>query len=146
MEAIDMDRLCVSALSLGLAQSAFEAAVGYAKERVQFGRPIAGFEAIQFKIADMATQIEAARRLIYYAAQRDEKGLHAAKECNMAKVFTSDMVMKVAIETVQVFGGYGYLKEYTVERYLREAKLPQIYAGTNEIIRLVIARHLFGKP
>jgi acyl-CoA dehydrogenase len=127
---------------LGIATGAYEHALAYAKERVQFGQPIAKLQAIQFKLADMATAIEAARLLIYRAAYLRQQGHNCKREASMAKLFATDTAMKVTTEAIQVFGGYGYTREYPVERLFRDAKVTQIYEGTNEIQRLVIASTL----
>lgn len=135
-------RIGIGAQALGIATAAYEYALAYAKERVQFGRPIAEHQAIQFKLADMATAIEAARLLIYRAAQLRQQGHNCKREASMAKLFATDTAMKVTTEAIQVFGGYGYTREYPVERLFRDAKITQIYEGTNEIQRLVIASTL----
>lgn len=135
-------RIGIGAQALGLAQGAFEHAVSYARERIQFGKPIAQLQAIQFKLADMATSIEAARLLVYHAADLYQQGLPCAKEASMAKMFASNTAMRVTTEAVQVLGGYGYTRDYPVERMFRDAKVTQIYEGTNEIQHLVIANQL----
>ncbi|SHI61322.1 Acyl-CoA dehydrogenase, C-terminal domain [Desulfofundulus thermosubterraneus DSM 16057] len=117
-------------------------ALEYSKQRVQFGRPIAEFQAIQFMLADMATRIDAARLLVYRAARLKDKGLPHSKEASMAKMYATDTAMFVTTNAVQILGGYGYCKEYPVERYMRDAKITQIYEGTNQIQRLVIAKNL----
>jgi alkylation response protein AidB-like acyl-CoA dehydrogenase len=143
MRTLDHTRITIAAQALGLAQGAFEAATAYAKERKQFGKPIFDFQAVQFMLADMAMQIEAARGLTYQAAvksEREEGDLtfySAASKC-----FATDVAMKVTTDAVQVLGGYGYVNDYPVERMMRDAKLTQIYEGTNQIQRLVMARHL----
>ncbi|SFH24511.1 butyryl-CoA dehydrogenase [Desulfotomaculum arcticum] len=142
MSVLDSGRIEIAALALGIAQAALEESVKYSKERVQFGRPIAKFQAIQWKLADMATQIQAARLLIYHAAYLKDQGQNYTKEAAMAKLFASDVANKVTNEAVQIHGGYGYIKEYVVERLYRDAKITQIYEGTNEIQRVVIARQL----
>lgn len=146
MELFDYARVECASSCVALAQAALDAAIEYAKQRVQFGQPIAEFQGIQFMLADMATQVEAARLLTYYAADRIDQGLPASKEAAMCKVFASDMAMKVTIDAVQIFGGYGYMKDYPVERYMRDAKIGQIYDGTNQIQRMIIARHLLKSP
>ncbi len=140
MSLLDGGRIGIAAQGLGIAQAAFDAAVQYAKTREQFGRPIADFQAIQFKLADLATELEAARLLVYQAAFRKGHDLSCTREASMAKVFATDLAMKAGIEAVQVYGGYGYSREYPVERYMRDAKVTQIYEGTNQIQRIVIAR------
>jgi len=146
MPALDTSRLFSASQAVGLAEGAMDEAVAYARERVQFGRPIADMQAIQFMIADMAAGTAAARLLTYQAADcldRKDKKL-APMACAMAKFFASDNAMKVTTDAVQVMGGYGYMKDYPVERMMRDAKLIQIYTGTNQIMRLVTAREIFG--
>jgi alkylation response protein AidB-like acyl-CoA dehydrogenase len=141
MATLDHSRLGVAAQALGIAQGATDYAAAYARERKQFGKPINAFQAIQFKLADMETQCAAGRELLYQAcAKIDRGGADIGKYSAMAKLFCSDVAMKVTVEAVQVLGGYGYVKEYPVERMMRDAKITQIYEGTNEIQRLVIAR------
>ena len=143
MSTLDRSRLGVAAQGLGIAQGATDYAVAYAKERRQFGRPIAQFQAIQFKLADMETRCAAGRELLYKACAKIDRGEpDMGKYSAMAKLFCSDTAMAVTTEAVQVLGGYGYVKEYPVERMMRDAKITQIYEGTNEIQRLVIARTL----
>ncbi|MCF6094078.1 acyl-CoA dehydrogenase [Microaerobacter geothermalis] len=142
MMTLDGGRNGIAAQALGIAQGAFEQALAYAKERKQFGKPIASQQAIQFKLADMATKIEAARLLVYQAAWLEDQGLPYGKASAMAKLFAGDMAMEVTTEAVQIFGGYGYTREYPVERMMRDAKITQIYEGTNEIQRLVISNYL----
>jgi alkylation response protein AidB-like acyl-CoA dehydrogenase len=142
MRTLDGGRNGIAAQAVGIAQGAFDHALAYAQERQQFGRPIAKNQAIQFKLADMATKIEAARLLTYQAAWREEQGLPYGKQSAMAKMYAADVAMEVTTEAVQIFGGYGYTKEYPVERFMRDAKITQIYEGTNEIQRIVIANHL----
>jgi len=145
MMAFEIGRVLTAAQAVGLAQGAIDEAVRYAKQRIQFGRPIAGFQAIQFMIAEMVTNTEAARLMTYQAAKYlDEK--NRAKipvSCAMAKFFASDNAMKVTTDAVQIMGGYGYLKDFPVERMMRDAKLIQIYTGTNQIMRMVTAREIF---
>jgi alkylation response protein AidB-like acyl-CoA dehydrogenase len=141
MSTLDRSRLGVAAQALGIAQGATDYAAAYARERQQFGKPIASFQAIQFKLADMETQCAAGRELLYKACAKVDRGEpDLGKYSAMAKLFCSDAAMRITVEAVQVLGGYGYVKEYPVERYLRDAKITQIYEGTNEIQRLVIAR------
>jgi alkylation response protein AidB-like acyl-CoA dehydrogenase len=141
MATLDRSRLGVAAQALGIAQGATDYAAAYARERRQFGKPINSFQAIQFKLADMETQCAASRELLYQACAKVDRGdPDIGKYSAMAKLFCSDVAMKVTVEAVQVLGGYGYVKEYPVERMLRDAKITQIYEGTNEIQRLVIAR------
>jgi acyl-CoA dehydrogenase len=142
MQTLDSSRPLVAALSLGAARAAFHHARKYATERQQFGAPLATFQAIQFMLADMATDVEAAKLLIYQAAWLLENGKSATIESSHAKRFAADMAMKVATDAVQIFGGYGYTKEYPVEKIMRDVKLIQIYEGTSQIQRLVIAREL----
>jgi alkylation response protein AidB-like acyl-CoA dehydrogenase len=141
LATLDRSRLGVAAQALGIAQGATDYAAAYARERRQFGQPINSFQAIQFKLADMETQCAAARELLYQAcAKVDRSDPDIGKFSAMAKLFCSDVAMRVTVEAVQVLGGYGYVKEYPVERMMRDAKITQIYEGTNEIQRLVIAR------
>ncbi len=142
MMTLDGGRNGIAAQAVGIAQGALDAAVSYAKERVQFGKPIIANQGISFKLADMATNIEAARLLTYQAAWLESARLPYGKASAMAKLFAGDTAMKVTTEAVQVFGGYGYTKEYPVERFMRDAKITQIYEGTQEIQRLVISRML----
>lgn len=145
MKTLDNGRIGVAALALGIAEGAFNKAVKYAKERRQFGQLIGTFQAIQFMLADMATEIEAAQHLTYNAAIMCDEGKQYSKESAMAKLFTSEMAMRATKNAIQILGGYGYVKEYEVERYYRDAKLCEIGEGTSEIQRLVIARHVLGK-
>ena len=142
LAALDTGRLGIAACSVGLAQAALDVAVDYAGERRQFGRAIREFEGLAFMLADMATAVEAARALYLTAARRLDAGLAVTKEAAMAKLFCSDVAMKVTTDAVQVLGGYGYVEDYPVERYLREAKALQIVEGTNQVQRLVISRNL----
>ena len=138
-------RTAVAAQAVGLAQGAFDEAFKYAQERSQFGRPIVDFQAIQFKLADMATDIEAARWLVYRAASEIAKGENPAREASMAKLFAGRVAREVANEALQIHGGYGFIKEYHVERFYRDAKIMELYEGTSEIQRVIIARSLLGK-
>ncbi len=142
MNILDGGRISIASLSVGIAQGAFEAAVRYAKERQQFGRPIAEFQAIQFKLADMATQIEAARLLTLQAAYLKDNNKRVTKESAMAKLFASEVAVRVSEESVQIHGGYGYTKDYPAEKFWRDSKLCTIGEGTSEIQRLVIAKQL----
>ena len=142
MMTLDGGRNGIAAQAVGIAQGALDAAVDYAKERVQFGKPISAQQGVGFKLADMATSIEAARLLTYQAAWLESEGLPYGKESAMSKLFAGDTAMKVTTEAVQIFGGYGYTKDYPVERFMRDAKITQIYEGTQEIQRLVISRML----
>jgi alkylation response protein AidB-like acyl-CoA dehydrogenase len=138
MKTLDGGRIGIAAQALGIAQGAYEAALNYAKERKQFDQAISTFQAIQFKLADMATEIEAARLLVYQAAYKASAGVPYGKESAMAKMYASDVAMKVTTEAVQVFGGYGFTRDFPVERMMRDAKITQIYEGTNEVQRIVI--------
>jgi alkylation response protein AidB-like acyl-CoA dehydrogenase len=145
LQVLDAGRIGIAALSVGLAQGAFEAARGYAKERRQFGQPIAGFQAIQWKLADNATRIEAARLLTYRAAYLKDRGARTTRESSMAKLFASEIAVKAADDCVQIHGGYGFVKDYPAEKYFRDVKLVTIGEGTSEIQLLVIARQLLGQ-
>jgi len=143
MKTFDKSRPMVASQAVGIAQGAYEEAARYTKERRQFGKPISSFQAVQFMLADMATQIEAARALVMATARMIDAGAKRyAKESAMCKVFASDMAMKVTIDAVQILGGYGYMKEYPVEKMMRDAKITQIYEGTNQIQRSIIASNL----
>ena len=142
MKVLDGGRISIAALSVGIAQGAYEASVKYAKERQQFGKPISEFQAIQFKLADMATQIEAARLLTLQAATLKDQGKKTTNQSAMAKLFASETAVRVAEESVQVHGGYGYTKDYPAEKYWRDSKLCTIGEGTSEIQRVVIAKQL----
>jgi butyryl-CoA dehydrogenase len=144
MRTLDGGRSGIAAQAVGIAQGALDVSLAYAKERRQFGKPIAQQQAIGFKLADMATKIEAARLLTYQAAWRESQGLSYGKESAYAKLFAGDTAMEVTVEAVQIFGGYGYTKAFPVERYMRDAKITQIYEGTNEIQRMVISRILLA--
>ena len=144
MMTLDESRPGIGSAAVGIARAAMEAAAAYAKERVQFGKPIAGQQAIQFMLADMAIKVDAARLLCWHAAWLHDNGYKSSKESAIAKCYAGDIAMQVTTDAVQVLGGYGYMKEYPVEKYMRDAKLHQIYEGTNQIQRLVIARHLLG--
>jgi hypothetical protein len=142
MRVLDGGRISIAALAVGTAQGAFEAAVRYSKERYQFGKPISEFQAVQFKLANMATSIEAARLLTYRAAASKNEGKVVTKESSMAKLFASEVAVRVAEDSVQIHGGYGYIKDYPAEKYWRDSKLCTIGEGTSEIQRLVIARQI----
>jgi alkylation response protein AidB-like acyl-CoA dehydrogenase len=143
LAVLDRSRPGIGAQALGIAEGAFDYALNYVKERNQFGQPIASFQGIQFMLADIATQIEAARHLVYRAATKvDVKAPDLTKTAAMAKLFASDMAMRVTTDCVQLLGGYGYISDYPVERMMRDAKITQIYEGTNQIQRVVIARAL----
>jgi len=139
LSSLDGGRLGIAAQSIGIAQAALQESINYSKQRQQFGQPIAKFQAIQWMIADMATRIEAARRLLYHAAEKKDRGERFTVEAAMAKMFASDTAMFAADRAVQIHGGYGYIKDYTVERLFRDARITQIYEGTNEVMRLVIS-------
>jgi acyl-CoA dehydrogenase len=142
MANLNVGRIGIAAQALGIAEAAFDAATTYAKERKQFGKPIAYTQGISFKLADLATEIEAAKLLIYRAVDLVEQNLPLSKEASMAKMYASNTAMKTTIEAIQVFGGYGYTEDYPVERLFREAKVTQIYEGTNEIQHVVISKEL----
>jgi alkylation response protein AidB-like acyl-CoA dehydrogenase len=145
LAALDSGRLGIAACSVGLAQAALDAAVAFTREREQFGRPVIEFQGLQFMLADAATQIEAARRLYREAARARDQGRGSSVACSMAKLFASDVAMRITTDAVQAHGGYGYMREYPVERYMREAKALQIVEGTNQIQRMIIGRHLAGE-
>jgi alkylation response protein AidB-like acyl-CoA dehydrogenase len=146
LQILDGGRISLGALAVGMAQGAYEAAVRYAQQRKQFGKAISEFQAIQFKLADMATEVEAARLMVYRAAWlADRHQRHFTKEASMAKLFASEVAVRVAGEAVQIFGGYGFIKDYPVEKYYRDVRLCTIGEGTSEMQRLVIARQLLGK-
>ena len=142
LQTLTSGRITIGALSIGTAQGAFNRALAYSQEREAFGKSINRFQGISFKLSDMATQIEASRHLVYYAAWEKDQGLPAIREASMAKLFSSETAMKVTTEAIQVFGGYGYIKEYDVERFFRDAKILEIGEGTSEIQRMVIARQI----
>ena len=144
LQSLVHGRMGIAAQSIGIAQAAFDAAVAYARERQQFGRPIAQFQAMQFKLADMATRISAARALLHETARAKDAGAPVDAQTSMCKVFASETAMWVTTQAIQVFGGYGYVKEYPVERYFRDAKVTEIYEGTSEIQRWVIGRAITG--
>ena len=143
MKTFDMSRPGVAAQAVGIAQGALELAVKYAKERQQFGKSISSFQGIQWMMADMATQVEASRALVYATARMVDAGIKdVGKESAMAKMYASDTAMKVTVDALQIFGGYGYMKDYPIEKYVRDAKITQIYEGTNQVQRNIIALHL----
>ncbi|MGI6615553.1 MAG: acyl-CoA dehydrogenase [Dethiobacteria bacterium] len=142
LSTLDGGRNGIAAQAVGIAQGALEEAVAYAREREQFGRPIASFQAISFMLADMATKVEAARLLTYQAAYLENEGLPYGKASAMAKLFASEAAMKITTQAVQIFGGYGYTRDYPVERFMRDAKITEIYEGTSEAQRMVISRYL----
>lgn len=145
MEVLDGGRISIAAMSVGIARGAFEAALAYAKQRRQFGRPIAAFQGIRFKLADMATLIDAARLLTERAADEKDAGRKTTLFSSQAKLYASEVAVKVAEEAVQIHGGYGYIKDYPVEKFWRDAKMSTIGEGTSEIQRLVIAREIIGE-
>ncbi len=145
MQVLDAGRIGIAALAVGLAQGAYEAALRYARERKSFGRPISSFQAIQWKLADAATKIEAARLLTYHAAYLKGRGQRTTLESSMAKLYASEIAVKVADDCVQIHGGYGFVKDYPAEKYFRDVKLTTIGEGTSEIQRLVIARQLLSR-
>ena len=146
LQVLDVGRIGIAALGVGLAQGAYEAALRYAKERRQFGQPIASFQAIQWKLADMATRIQAARLLTYRAAWLKDQGVaRTGRESSMAKLYSSEIAVRAAEESVQIHGGYGFMKDYPAEKFFRDVKLCTIGEGTSEIQRLVIARQLLGQ-
>ncbi len=141
LQTLDGGRIGIAAQAVGIARGAMESAIAYSKERVQFGQSISNFQAIQWKLADMATEIDAARLLVYRAAWMKDAGFkNFGKEAAMAKLFASDVAMKATREAIQVYGGYGYVEEYPVERFYRDAKITEIYEGTSEVQRIVISR------
>jgi short/branched chain acyl-CoA dehydrogenase len=142
LEILDGGRISVAAMGVGLAQGAYDLACSYAKERRQFGRPIADFQAIQFKLADMATEIEAGRQLVYKAAWLKDEDRPFAQEAAMAKLFTGELSHRVVNHALQVHGGYGFMDEYAISRLYRDQKVLEIGEGTNEVQRMVIAKHL----
>src|SRR5881398_2352589 len=145
MRTLDMTRPMTGAMAVGIGQAALDAATAYAKERQQFGQPIAAFQGIQFMLADMDMQVHAARLMVHHAARQVDAGIRGnTYEASMAKCWAGDAAMKVATDAVQIFGGYGYTREFPVERYMRDAKIMQIYEGTNQIQRMIIAKELVG--
>ena len=145
MQTLDVTRPATGAMAVGIGQAALDAAVAYARERQQFGQAIAAFQGVQFMLADMAMQVHSARLMVHHAARQVDAGIRSnTYEASMAKCWAGDAAMKVTTDAVQVFGGYGYTREYPVERFMRDAKIMQIYEGTNQIQRAVIARELLG--
>ena len=145
MRTLDIGRCGLGGSSLGAAKEAYELALKYAIERQQFGRPIADFQAIQFKLADMSTRVAASRALLYAAAAAKDRGQPITQFGSMSKLMASETAMWVTTQAIQIFGGYGYVKDYPVERLFRDAKVTEIYEGTSEIQRIVIARELYAK-
>jgi len=142
LEILDGGRISVAALGLGMAQGAFDMGLSYARQREQFGRPIGSFQAIQFKLADMATEVEAARNLVYKAAWLKDQGRPFAQQAAIAKLYTGELARRACNESLQIHGGYGFMDEYPISRFYRDAKVLEIGEGTNEVQRLVIARGL----
>ena len=142
LKTLTNGRITIAALSIGTAQGAYNRALAYSQEREAFGKSINRFQGISFKLSDMATQIEAARHLVYHAAWKKDQGHSVIKEASMAKLFSSEMAMQVTTEAIQIFGGYGYIKEYDVERFFRDAKILEIGEGTSEIQRIIIAKEI----
>ena len=144
MKVLDGGRISIASLAVGIARGAFEAALKYSKERQQFGKPISQFQGVAFMLADMATEIEAARLLVYKAAALKDAHENYDVASSMAKVFASEVAMRTTVEAVQIHGGYGFVKEYHVERLMRDAKITQIYEGTSEVQRIVISRSVLS--
>ena len=142
LQTLTSGRITIGALSIGTAQGAYNKALAYSQEREAFGHPINNFQGVSFKLSDMATKIEASRHLVYHAAWEKDQGMPAIKEASMAKLFSSETAMQVTTDAIQIFGGYGYIKEYDVERFFRDAKILEIGEGTSEIQRIVIARQI----
>jgi len=145
LATLDVGRIGIGAQALGIAQASLEESLSYSSERVQFGKPIAAFQAIQWKIADMAMEIAGSRLLLQHAAWMRDEGMRHTLESSMGKLFASETAMRAALQAVQIHGGYGYIREYPVERHMRDAKITEIYEGTSEIQRLVIARNLMAE-
>jgi alkylation response protein AidB-like acyl-CoA dehydrogenase len=145
MRALDAGRIGISGQALGIAGAALDEAIAYTKERSQFGQPIASFQGVGFMLADMATRFHAARELAYHAAALCSKGLPFTREASMAKLFCTDVAMEIAVDAVQLAGGYGYVSDYPFERHFRDAKALQIYEGSNQVQRVVIAREVLGR-
>jgi alkylation response protein AidB-like acyl-CoA dehydrogenase len=145
MQSLDNGRLGISAQAIGIAQAALRHATLYAAERKQFGKPIKEFEAVQFKLADMATRVAASRALLHAAATAKDRGEQITQFGSMSKLMSSETAMWVTTQAIQIFGGYGYVKDYPVERHFRDAKVTEIYEGTSEIQRVVIARELYSR-
>jgi len=139
MNALDFGRIGIGAQALGIAQAALEASIAYSKERQQFGRPISSFQGLQWMMADMATRVQAARHMVYHAAWTKDSGARFSTEAAMAKLYASEAAMWTTVKAVQIHGGHGYTKNYPVERYMRDAKITEIYEGTSEVQRMVIS-------
>jgi alkylation response protein AidB-like acyl-CoA dehydrogenase len=144
LKSLDAGRLGIASQAIGIARAALESATAYAAERRQFDSPLRDFQAIQFKLADMATRVSASRALLHLTAQAKDRGANVKQACSMAKLLASETAMFCTNQAVQIFGGYGYVKDYPVERYFRDAKVTEIYEGTSEIQRIVIARELYA--
>jgi len=142
LKTLTSGRVSIGALSIGTALGAYERALAYSTERIAFGKPIHNFQSVGFKLADMATKIEASKLLVFHAAWMKDQGLDITKEAAMAKLFASETAMEVTTEAIQIHGGYGYVKEYDVERFFRDAKILEIGEGTSEIQRLIISREI----
>ena len=145
MAGFDIERVTLAAIPLGIAEAALEASLVYVKQRKQFGKPIGDFQMVQAMLADMATELEAARALVYFAARKLQEGKKATREASMSKLYASEIATRAALNAIQIHGGYGYMKDFPVERMLRDAKLMEIGAGTSQIQRLIIARELLAK-
>jgi alkylation response protein AidB-like acyl-CoA dehydrogenase len=145
MKILDGGRISIAALSLGIAKGAYEASLKYSNERIQFGKPISSFQAISFKLADMVTEIEAAELLIQKASNKINNGEHVTLESAMCKLYSSELCVRVSNDAVQIFGGYGYIKDFPVEKFYRDSKLCTIGEGTSEIQKLVISRKILSK-
>ncbi len=145
MQSLDNGRLGIAAQSIGIAEAALRYSAAYAAERKQFGKPIKEFQAIQFKLADMATRVASARALLHMSAHAKDRGEHMTQFSAMAKLLASETAMWVTTQAIQIFGGYGYVKDFPVERLFRDAKVTEIYEGSSEIQRIVIARELYSK-
>jgi alkylation response protein AidB-like acyl-CoA dehydrogenase len=145
MEGLDAGRLGIAVQAVGIARRALEHSLAYCAERRQFGRPLREFQAVQFKLADMATRIEAARALAHAAATRRDRGEDGTMAASMAKLFASEAAMWVTTQAVQLFGGYGYMRDFPVEKLFRDAKVTEIYEGTSEIQRIIVARGLYPR-
>ena len=145
MKTLDQARTWMGCVATGIAQRAMEEAIAYGKERIQFGKPVLKNQALQFKVADMAIKIETARQMVAHSLTLMDQGLPYSKESAIAKCYASDIAMEVASEAIQMFGGYGYSREYPVEKLLRDAKIFQIFEGTNEVQRIVVANNTIGR-
>jgi alkylation response protein AidB-like acyl-CoA dehydrogenase len=144
MQSLDQGRLGIAAQAVGIARAALEHSTRYAAERRQFGRPLKEFQAVQFKLADMATRVTASRALLYSAAAAKDRGEAITQFASMSKLLASETAMSVTTDAIQIFGGYGYMRDYPVERLFRDAKITEVYEGTSEIQRIIIARELYA--